>query len=98
MIWNAVALAVGLIVVMLALLCSPLAEQPDPAMGWEARVAVGFAALGFVGPFWLAQGIVTLVATYADGGVWPGWLWLWLIAAPLLGASPLAAAVARAAQ
>jgi hypothetical protein len=95
--WDAVALLLGLIVVIgLAALISPLAQQPDPAMAWEARTAIGFTALAFVGPCWLAQGIVTFVASSADGGIRPSWLWVWFAAAPLVGASPPAAALARA--
>jgi hypothetical protein len=94
--WDVVALLLGLVVVIgLAALVSPLAQQPDPTMVWEARVAVGFTALAFVGPFWLAQGIVTFVASSADGGLSPVWLWVCWAAAPLVGASPPAAALAR---
>jgi hypothetical protein len=64
-------------------------------MVWEGRVAVGFAALVYVGPLWLGQAASTLFAALADGGIWPGWLWGWLVVAPLLGASPPAAAMAR---
>ena len=96
MIWDVVALLLGLIVVIgLAALISPLAQEPDPTMVWEARTAVGFTALAFVGPFWLAQGIVTFVAASADGGIGPAWLWVWFAAAPLVGASPPAGALAR---
>ena len=99
MTWDVGALLLGLIVVIgLALLASPLAERDDEAMVWEGRVAVGFTAMAFVGPFWLAQGIVTLTATFADGGVRPGWLWAWFVAAPVLGASHPVAALARVAQ
>jgi hypothetical protein len=39
-IWTAVAPVLGVIVVVvLAALCSSLAEQPDPSMVWEGRVA-----------------------------------------------------------
>lgn len=94
--WYAGALLLGLIVVIgLAALVSPLGQQPDPTMVWEARMAVGFTALAFFGPFWLAQGIVTFVAASADGGVRPAWLWVWFAAAPLVGASPPVGALAR---
>lgn len=97
MTWDVGALLLGLaVVIALALLTSPLAEQTDESMVWEGRVAVGFAALAFVGPFWIAQGVATTVAAFADGGVRPGWLWAWFVAAPLLGASPPAASLARA--
>lgn len=96
MTWDVAALLLGLIVVIgLALLTSPLAERTDDAMLWEGRVAVGFTAVVFVGPFWLAQGIVTLIATLDDGGVGPGWLWGWFAAAPVLGGSPPATVLAR---
>jgi hypothetical protein len=96
-IWSVDALLLGLIVVVvLAALCSPLVEQPDPSMVWEGRIAVGFAAIGFAGPFWLAQGILTLVATFDDDVARPGWLWAWFVVAPLAGASPPAAALVRA--
>jgi hypothetical protein len=39
-IWSVAALLLGLIVVVaLAALCSPLAEQPDPSTVWEAWAA-----------------------------------------------------------
>lgn len=38
---------------MLGCLVSQLAAQHDPDMVWEGRVAVGFAALVYVGPLWL---------------------------------------------
>ncbi|MDP9167067.1 MAG: hypothetical protein M3O32_13540 [Actinomycetota bacterium] len=97
--WAVIALLLGLIVTAgLAYLISPLADQSDSAMVWEARVALGFPVLIVVGPFWLAQGIVTLVATLGDGSVQPGWPWTWFVLAPLLGASPPATALARAIQ
>ena len=97
--WDTAALVLGLlVVVVLATLTSPLAEQTDPDMVGEGRATVGFAAMAFAGPVWFGQGIVTLVATFADDGVWPGWLWAWFLIAPLLGASPPAAALVRAVQ
>lgn len=96
---DVVALALGLAVcVVSAGLMSQLATQTDPDMVWEGRVAVGFAALFYVGPLWLGQAAATLFATLDDGGVGPGWLWAWLVVAPLLGASPPAAALARRAM
>jgi hypothetical protein len=93
---DVLALALGLAVcIVLAFLVSPPATQSDPDMVWEGRVAVGFAALVYVGPLWLGQAASTLFAAVADGGIWPGWLWGWLVVAPLLGASPPAAAMAR---
>jgi hypothetical protein len=94
---DVLALALGLAVcIVLACLVSQLAAQSDPDMVWEGRVAVGFAALVYVGPLWLGQAASTVFAALDDGGVWPGWLWGWLVVAPLLGASPPAAALARA--
>lgn len=93
------ALALGaIVVVLLALLAGAQEERPDPAMKWEGRVALGFTGLLLTGPFWLAQGVVAIVATVADGGLWPGWLWMWFVAAPLLGMSPPAAWVVRRAR
>ena len=93
---EVLALALGVVIAGgLAFLVSPLAAQSDPDMVWEGRVAVGFAALLYVGPLWLGQAATTLGAALAAGGIWPGWLWGWLVVAPLLGASPPAAALAR---
>lgn len=68
-------------------------DSTDPAMRWEGGVAVGFAALIFLGPFWIAQAVLTLLH---DGGV-PLWLllWPWLFLAPAIGASPPSMALAR---
>ncbi|MCU1696454.1 MAG: hypothetical protein JWR34_2517 [Mycobacterium sp.] len=93
---DVLALALGLAVcIVLAFLVSPLTTQNDPDMIWEGRAAAGFAALVYVAPLWLGQAASTLFAALADGGIWPGWLWGWLVVAPLLGASPPAAAMAR---
>ena len=78
---DVLALALGLAVcVVLAFLVSPLATQSDPDMVWEGRVAVGFAALVYVGPLWLGQAASTLFAALADGGICrvgsgAGWWW-----------------------
>jgi hypothetical protein len=93
---DVLALAFGLAVcIVLAVLVSQLATQTDPDMVWEGRVAVGFAALVYVGPLWLGQAAATLFAALDDGGIGPGWLWAWLVVSPLVGASPPAAALAR---
>ena len=93
---DVLALALGAVIAVgLAYLVSPLAVQSDPDMVWEARVAVGFAALIYVGPLWLGQAVLTLFAARSEGGISPGWLWGWLVVAPLLGTSPPAAALAR---
>ncbi|MDT5190952.1 MAG: hypothetical protein QOI28_3203 [Mycobacterium sp.] len=93
---DVLAMALGVVIAGgLAVLVSPLAAQSDPDMVWEGRVAVGFAALLYVGPLWLGQAATTLGAAVTAGGIWPGWLWGWLVVAPLLGATPPAAALAR---
>jgi hypothetical protein len=93
---DVLAMALGVVIAGgLAVLVSPLAAQNDPDMVWEGRVAVGFAALLYVGPLWLGQAATTLGAAVTAGGIWPGWLWGWLVVAPLLGATPPAAALAR---
>jgi hypothetical protein len=96
---DVLALVLGFAVsVVLACLVSQLATQTDPDMVWEGRVAVGFAGLVYVGPLWLGQAASTVFAALHDGGVRPGWLWAWLVVAPLVGASPPAAAVSRRAM
>jgi hypothetical protein len=98
-VWDVVALALGVLVVgVLAYFMSPRAAQGDPDMMWEGRVATGFAALLPGGVLWIGQVAATLLATVTDGGVRPAWLWGWLVAAPLLGASPPATALARRLQ
>jgi hypothetical protein len=84
-----------LVAVVLAFFLNPVAGQGDPDMAWEGRVAAGFAALIPGGVLWIGQAAATLLATVTDGGVRPAWLWGWLVAAPLLGASPPATALAR---
>jgi hypothetical protein len=98
-VWDVIALALGVLVAgVLAVFLSPLAAQGDPDMVWEGRVAAGFAALLPAGVPWVGQAAATVLATVTDGGVRPGWLWGWLVAAPLLGASPPATALARRLQ
>lgn len=82
------ALAVGagvLVLLLFARLLRGAAGETDPTMVWEARVAMGFTALVVGGPVWLVQLVLTLVATlYADA---TAWLWLWWVAAPVVGAA-----------
>jgi hypothetical protein len=80
-------IAIGLGVVVLAVfgfLYGGSKSQADPSMEWEAKAAGGFAAVVVGGPFWLAQLVLTLVATVHSGAT--GWLWLWWVAAPVVGA------------
>ena len=58
-------------------------RSPDQSMRWEAGVAVGFTALIVLGPFWVAQLVLTIIATRSEGGLAAGWLWAWLFVAPL---------------
>lgn len=95
-VWDVIALALGVLVAgVLAVFLSPLAAQGDPDMMWEGRAVAGFAALLPAGFPWIGQATATVLATVTDGGVRPVWLWGWLVAAPLLGASPPATALAR---
>jgi hypothetical protein len=41
------------------------------------------------------NGQATLFATLSAGGIWPGWLWGWLLAASAIGTSPPVVALAR---
>jgi hypothetical protein len=80
-----VAIGLGVAVAAVAGLVAHGADaETDPSMVWEARVAAGFTALVAGAPFWLAQLVLTLVATIHSGAT--GWLWLWWVAAPALGA------------
>jgi hypothetical protein len=80
-----VALGIGALVAMVAGLLSRGSDaSSDQAMVWEGRVALGFTALVAGAPFWLAQLVLTLVATVHSGAT--GWLWLWWVASPVLGA------------
>lgn len=92
---DIVALLLGLgIALVVAVLANGVAEAPD-AERWEGGVAVGFTAVIVLGPFWIAQAVLTVLATINDGGIAPGWLWAWLFLAPAVGASPPAMGVAR---
>lgn len=54
------------------------ALRPDPSTDWEGRVAVGLLCVIVGGPFWVAQGVLTLLGD-------TGWLWAWWLGAPVLG-------------
>jgi hypothetical protein len=93
---DAIALALGVLVIgAAAYFASPLAAQSDPNVRWEARVASGFAKILPFGVLWTAQVVATLFATLSTGGIWPGWLWIWLLAASAIGTSPPVAALTR---
>lgn len=85
---GGIALAVGA-------MASTVADSPDQSMRWEGGVAVGFTGMILLGPFWIAQIVLTVVATFGDGGIAPGWLWAWVFVAPAIGASPLVTAPMR---
>jgi hypothetical protein len=78
-----------------AYFASPLAAQNDPDVRWEGRVAAGFAKILPFGLLWTAQAVATQFATLSTGGIWPGWLWIWLLGASAIGTSPPVAALAR---
>ncbi len=86
------AAIVGLVVLVVTAAVAGTDER-DPSMVWEGRIALGFAGLIYLGPIWLAQAVVTVVATVDSGGISPWWLWGWLFLAPLVGVSPEAIAV-----
>jgi len=93
---DALALVLGVLVVGAAAhFVSPLAAQGDPNMVWEARIATGFAAILPFGVLWTAQVVTTPFAMPSTGGIWPGWLWIWLLAASAIGCSPPAPALSR---
>jgi hypothetical protein len=93
---DVVTLALGvLVIVAAAYFTSRLAAQRDPDVRWEGRVAAGFAAILPFSVLWTAQVVATLFATLSAGGIWPGWLWIWLLAGSAIGTSPPVAALAR---
>ena len=77
------------IAIAVAVFADGIRNTRDESMRWEGGVAVGFTAMIFLGPFWIAQAVLTVLATFDGRGVAPGWLWAWLCLAPALGASPL---------
>jgi MFS family permease len=91
---DVVALLLGLgIAIVVAVLATGIRDSSDPSMRWEGGVAVGFTAVIVLGPFWIAQAVLTVLATFDDAGMAPGWLWGWLFLAPAVGASPPATGV-----
>jgi hypothetical protein len=84
------ALVLGLgIAIVVAALADGVRDTTDESMRWEGGVAVGFTAMIFLGPFWIAQAVLTVLATFEKAGIASGWLWAWLFLAPAIGASPL---------
>ena len=79
------------IAIAVAVLADGIRHTSDKSMRWEGGVAVGFTAMIFLGPFWIAQAVLTVLATFDERGIAPGWLWAWLFVAPAVGASPLIA-------
>lgn len=72
------AIVLGVVVALLA--GALLGGRTDG--DWEGVAAVGFLAAIVGGPFWIAQGVCTLIATL-DGATW--WLWAWFLATPAVG-------------
>jgi MFS family permease len=90
------ALLLGLVIaVAVAVLADSIRGNRDESMRWEGGVAIGFTALIFLGPIWVVQAVLTVLATFDSAGIGPGWLWIWLFLAPAVGASPLATAPVR---
>jgi MFS family permease len=93
---DVIALALGLgIAIVVAALAAGVRDSSDASMRWEAGVAVGFTAVIFLGPFWVAQAVFTVLATLDGSGVAPGWLWAWLFVAPGIGTTPPAMGLVR---
>ena len=76
------AVVLGVVVAVLAGALLGGRTDGDAATQWEGMAAVGFLAAIVDGPFWIAQGVCTLIATL-DGATW--WLWAWFFAAPAVG-------------
>jgi MFS family permease len=93
------ALVLGFgIAIVVAVLAEGVRNTRDESMRWEGGVAVGFTGMIFLGPFWIAQAVLTVLATMDGTGVAPGWLWAWLFLAPVLGVSPIAKGPVRLAK
>ena len=93
---DVVALLLGLgIAIVVAVLATGISDSSDKSMRWEGGVAVGFTAVIFLGPFWIAQAVLTVMATFDEAGVAAGWLWAWLFLAPAAGVSPPAVGSVR---
>jgi hypothetical protein len=96
---DIVALVLGFgIAIVVAVLAEGIRDTRDESMRWEGGVAVGFSAMIFLGPFWIAQAVLTVLATFEEAGIAPGWLWAWLFLAPAIGVSPLATGPVRLAK
>jgi MFS family permease len=86
---DLVALVLGLgIAVVVAVLAEGVRDNSDESMRWEGGVAVGFTAMIVLGPFWIAQAVLTILATIDDAGIAPWWLWAWLFLAPAVAVTP----------
>lgn len=93
---DVIALVLGTVIALVvAVLAAGVVDSGDKSMRWEAGVAVGFTGFIVIGPFWIAQGVLTIMATVDDGGVSAAWLWAWLFLAPAIGVSPPGVGVAR---
>ena len=90
-------LGLGLAIAV-AVLAAGIRDTSDESMRWEGGVAVGFTAVIFLGPFWITQAVLTVLATFDHAGIAPGWLWAWLFLAPAVGASPLLTGPVRLAK
>ena len=83
---GVVALALGVLVLgLFGALYGGSSTEPDRADAWEAKAAGGLMAVVVGGPVWLAQLVLTLVATIHSDAT--NWLWLWWVLAPVLGAT-----------
>lgn len=93
---DIVALVIGVgLALAVAGLASGISDSTDESMRWEGGVAVGFTALIFLFPFWIAQLVLTVIATFDHRGIAPGWLWAWLFLPTALGLSKPGIALAR---
>jgi MFS family permease len=93
------ALLIGLaLAIAVAVLAAGIRDTSDESMRWEGGVAVGFTAMIFLGPFWIVQAVLTVLASFDHAGVAPGWLWAWLFVAPAVGASPAGTGPVRLAK
>ena len=63
------ALLLGLAIAVGAAVLAQQVRDAEESMRWEAGFAVGFAALISLGPFWIAQAVLTVLATLDDVGM-----------------------------
>ena len=92
---DIVALLLSLVIaVVVSVLATGIADAPV-AERWEGGVAVGLTAMIVLGPFWIAQAVLTVLATLDDAGIAACWLWAWLFLAPVFGASAPVRALVR---